>query len=117
MAKRIRLSSISTDSWETNWLKCCLCQEDTDESLSSSKDGFKMLAKNVPKFQELNSLPIPLDIRRLDDGDQKTLSDHGAKYHTSCRLKFNNTKLKRAEDKHDSMTQSKGDTCESPKFT
>ena len=60
-----------------------------------------------------------MDIRRLDDGKgiEKTLSDHGAKYHTSCRLKFNNTKLKRAEDKHDSMKQSKGDTCESPKFT
>ena len=119
MAKRIRLSSISTDSWDTNWLKCCLCQEDTDESLLSTVDGYKMLARNVPKFQELNSLPIPLDITRLDDGDgiEKTLQDHDAKYHPSCRIKFNNTKLKRAEEKQDSMAKSKSETGKSPKLS
>lgn len=116
MAKRIRLSTVSTDSWETDWFKCCLCQEDTGEPLSASKEGFKMLANNVPKFNELNSLPIPLDIRRLDEGGgiERTMLDREAKYHTSCRLKFNNTKLKRATDKADSKNKPKDDTCESP---
>ncbi|VDI47351.1 Hypothetical predicted protein [Mytilus galloprovincialis] len=104
MAKRIRLSSVSTDSWETDWTKCCLCQEDTVETLKLTADGYKMLAINIPKFHEINSLPIPLDVKRFNNGSgiESTLTTNEAKYHPSCRIKFNNTKLKRVEQRYES---------------
>ena len=119
MAKRIRLSSVATDtcSWKTDWIKCCLCQEDTNEVLKATDDGYTMLARNIPKFQEMKSLPISLDIRRIDDGEgiEATLKLHDAKYHPSCRIKFNNTKLKRSKEKHES-TKYPIALCGSPKF-
>ena len=66
MSKRIRLSSVSTGSWDTDWFKCCLCQGDTIGSLISSAEGYQMLAKHIPLCNEVNALPIPMDIRRLD---------------------------------------------------
>jgi hypothetical protein len=99
MTKRIRLSSVSIGSWDTDWFKYCLCQGDTIESLISSAEGYQMLAKHIPLFNEVNALPIPMDIRRLDDdtGIDATLIGNNAKYHNSCRIKFNNTKLLRVQ--------------------
>ncbi|CAC5423155.1 unnamed protein product [Mytilus coruscus] len=113
MAKRIRLSSVSTDSWETDWSKCCLCQEDTVETLKLTADGYKMLATNIPKFLEMNSLPIPLDVRRFNNGSgiESTLTTNEAKYNPSCRIKFNNTKLKRAEQRYESTKSIKSEPC------
>ena len=72
-----------------------LCQGDTIESLISTAEGYQMLAKNISSFIEVNALPIPMDIRRLDDGTgiDATLMDNNVKYHNNCRLKYNNTKL------------------------
>jgi hypothetical protein len=58
-----------------------------------------MLAKHIPLFNEVNALPIPMDIRCLDDdtGIDATLIGNNAKYHNSCRIKFNNTKLLRVQ--------------------
>ncbi|KAJ7376704.1 hypothetical protein OS493_033327 [Desmophyllum pertusum] len=57
------------------------------------------LATNIPLFHSLNALPIKLDPKRLDEGGgiNETLRQKKAKYHESCRLLFNNTKLHRAE--------------------
>ena len=47
---------------------------------------------------------------------KKEKKKHDAKYHESCRLKFNNTKLQRAQKRH----QPRDDNCSdqpSPKFT
>jgi hypothetical protein len=43
-------------------------------------------------------MPIPLGIRRIDEGDgiEAALLKNEAKYHESCRLMFNNTKLQSA---------------------
>ncbi|CAC5384046.1 unnamed protein product [Mytilus coruscus] len=113
MAKRNRLSSVSTDSWETDWQKCCLCQEDTVVTLKSTIDGYKMLATNIPKFHEMNSLPIPLDVRRLNNGSgiESILTVNEPKYHPSCRIKFNNTK-----QRNESTKSTKTETGCSPKF-
>ena len=119
MAKRIRLSASPTDSWETDWTKCCLCQEDTVEPLKSSDEGYRMLGKNIPLFHEANALPIPLDIRRLDNGNgiENTLKTKSAKYHNLCRIKFNNTKLERVQKrKTSSLPSGSSPTCSSPKF-
>ena len=78
----IRFSSVSTGNWDTDWFKCCLYQSGTIGSLIPSAEGYQILAKAIPLFSKVNALPIPMDIRRLD-----------GKYHNSCRLKYNNTKL------------------------
>ena len=58
-----------------------------------------MLATNIPLFDEINALPLILDPARLDEGGgiEAMLRRNEAKYHTSCRLLFNNTKLDRAK--------------------
>ena len=50
-------------------------------------------------FHLINALPIPIDIKRLDDGSGKenTLRLNNAKYHNTCRLMLNNIKLERAQ--------------------
>ena len=47
----------------------------------------------------MHEMFIALNICRLDDGDGmvSTLVSSKARYHDYCRLKFNNTKLKRAQ--------------------
>ncbi|CAC5421078.1 unnamed protein product [Mytilus coruscus] len=77
-----------------------------------------MLATNIPKFHEMNSLPILLDVRRFYNGSgiESTLTTNEAKYHSSCRIKFNNTKLKRAEQRYESTKSIKSEPCCSPKF-
>jgi hypothetical protein len=55
-----------------------------------AKSGYRTLSKNIPEFAKINEMPIPLDIRRIAEGDE-------IKYHESCRLMFNNTKLQRVK--------------------
>ncbi len=98
---------------KTDWRKCCLCQTDKKEELKSppthytfspENNGYPMIATNVPLFQAINQLPIRLDMSRLDDGGgtEETLRRNNAKYHQSCHLMCNNSKLecarKRAAD-------------------
>ena len=47
----------------------------------------------------MNEMPIAIDIRRIDNGGgiESTLVQNKARYHDSCRLKFNNTKLQHAQ--------------------
>ena len=96
----------NSTSVKTDWMKCCLCQEEEKEKLISpptsitlEEDGYTNIAKNIPLFHNINELPILLNPSRLDEGGgiEATLRRNSAKYHQSCRFKFNNTKLKRAE--------------------
>jgi hypothetical protein len=91
----------------TDWNQCVLCQTDTSETLccpAASKrptggSGYKTLANHLLSFSEIGCLPKSIDLSRLDDGEgmQATFEHHGAKWHNSCRLKFNQTELLRAE--------------------
>ena len=99
--------TMASNSWHTDWAKCCLCQMDTKECLISPRsnptkgadDEYGLLARNIPQFQSVSQLPIKLDPARLDDGSgiQETLKTNHAQYHASCRILFNNTKLQRAQ--------------------
>ena len=91
----------------TDWSKCCLCQTEKEEELKSpptryeakgDRDGYVMIARNVPLFKDINRLPILLDSKRLDEGNgiEDTLRKNQTKYHQSCRLMFSNSKLERA---------------------
>ena len=83
---------------ETVWTKCFLCQIDNDEQLVNLKCVYETL------FHSLNVLPMPLNLKRLDDGSglETTLKDNHAKDHNSCRLFFNNSKLSRIRQKCES---------------
>lgn len=126
MSKRIRLSLSAQEKQSTDWSKCFICQEDKFEALKSppkktnlAKSGYKTLSKNIPEFAKINEMPIPLDIRRVDEGGgiEAALIKNEAKYHESCRLQFNNTKLQRAQKRHKSPDMTLSDEPSSSKFT
>ena len=63
---------------KTEWSICCLCQEVTQEQLqfparNKSYDvvvgqGYSSLARNIRRLNELQEMPMPIDLRRLDEG-------------------------------------------------
>ena len=105
-------SKETATSAKTDWSICLLCQEATPELLqcpAQSKrhdvvlgQGYSSLAKNIRRFNELQEMPMPIDLRRLDAGSgmEATMLEHQAKWHPSCNRKFNTTKLQRAEKRH-----------------
>ena len=113
MSKRFRLahaertSSTSQQLTTTDWRLCIICQKDKNETLtkpeqSKRKDigsGYSSLAENLIKFNELGELPGSLQLERLDDGHgiEAAMVAHGAQYHHTCKLQYNNTKLHRAQ--------------------
>jgi hypothetical protein len=89
-----------------DWNKCVLCQEDTTETLSCQADsmritgsGYKTLADNLLSFNQIGCLPkcIYLSRRSNGEGIQSTFQNHKAKWHDSCRLKYNKTALPRTQ--------------------
>ena len=88
-----------------NWDLCILCQENgtglqcpyaVKNNKASVGSGYKTLAEQLTNFSELGHMPIDVDIKQLDDGDgiEATLMRHHAGWHKTCRLKFNQTKLR-----------------------
>ena len=90
-----------------DWNKCVLCQTNTSESLCCPADskrgakgtGYKTTAENLLAFKKLGCLPKTINLSRIDEGEgvEASFHHHKAKWHDSCRLKFNKTKLQRAE--------------------
>lgn len=106
--------SATIPNQQTDWNKCCPCQQDKKDELKSppsykaEHDDYCNIAENVPLFHAINELPIPLNPARLNDGDGigETLRKNKAVYHQTCRLMFNNTKLKRAQKRKSSTDTS-----------
>lgn len=102
------LSAISRSTPEPiDWTFCAFCQESSPAALqcpalSKRTDigaGYDSLADNLKYFLELDKQPVPVDISRLDEGDDivKTLSQHLAKWHQFCRLKCSASRLARVQ--------------------
>ena len=74
--------------------------------------GYSTLSLNITRFSELNELPMPIDLIRMDEGNgvEVTLRKNEAKWHKPCHSKFNITKLKRAEKRKYSIEGSDLDT-------
>ena len=93
----------------TDWTLCALCQQTSSESLidpfksknKSQSTGYETLADNLRSLDELNSLPLCITISRLDDGTgiEETLKLHNAKWHKTCYVMCNKTKVDRAYKK------------------
>ena len=66
------------DGTSVNWTKCILCQETTSEphqcpgntrrSDIERGTGYHTLASYILKFSEIRSLPIPINVEKLDEG-------------------------------------------------
>ena len=73
---------------KTDWNKCLLCQEVTSEvpRCWCHGKGYSTLSLNITRFSELNELPMPIDLRRLDEGNgvEATLRKNMAKWHKFC---------------------------------
>ena len=95
---------------ETHWSLCFICQETTPESLTCPSQNarqdmgssYNILAGYQKRFSELGLLPKSLLLNRLDEGSgiEAALSTNNALYHKTCRLRYNKTKLDRAEKRH-----------------
>ena len=93
-------SQTSAQTVVTDWSKCFLCQENTIESHRGRQGaGYSTITDLLEGFSVIDSLPKTLNLSRLDDGEgvEVTLKEHKAKWHDSCRLRYNKTKLQRAE--------------------
>ena len=106
----------------TDWTLCVLCQQATSEHLqcpANSKkkcgNGWVTLANNLIRFQRCDSMPLSIDLARIDErnGIEASLKKNFAKWHKSCSLKFNNQAVERAERKR----RSNDDDSGSRKFT
>jgi hypothetical protein len=105
---------------------CIFCQLDKDEVLKCSqypteclKSGYKTHSNNIPEFFQINEMSMPIDVCRIDNGDgiDNTLINHHAKYHEACRLIFNNTKLKRVQQRRCPSEKRSADQSTSSKLT
>lgn len=106
--KLLRLTTLQRIK-NIDWEKCIICQENTsdvlqypaDSSRSDAGVGYVRFEENFTRFKELGALPVKIEAERLDNGSgiSNTLLVNKAKWHKSCNLKFNSTKLERAEKK------------------
>ena len=111
----------------TDWSQCIFCQQSTNENLACPAEskrtdvgaGYFTVAENLKRFEDLGSLPIALDISRLDEGNGigATLLARAAKWHLSCKVKFNATKLKRAEKRASSSLPTETDELPTKRYT
>jgi hypothetical protein len=87
-----------------DWSKCVMCQEGSPERLicpanSTEGAGYKTMAENLEAFDKIGCLPNRLQLTQLDEGQgiEMVFRLHEAKWHDSCRLRYNKTQLRRAE--------------------
>lgn len=103
-----------------------MCQEDTTEVLrcpaestcDKQRVGYAIIVDLLLGFSKIDCLPRSLNLSRLDDGEgiEATLMQHRAKWHDSCRLKYNKTQLRRAEKRKRPIVDAMDTTC-TKKFT
>ena len=111
--------SSSSCTAKTDWKLCIICQEDKAEAsrcpLRSKRtdkgSGYSSLAEHLIQFNELGQLPSTLPLERLDEGQgiEAAMIVKKAQYHNKCKLKYNITKLPRAQKQtlgsHDQQTE------------
>ena len=105
MAKRYKvvnpLQSGTSIEFLTDWSKCIFCQEDLSEKLHCPAEsrrntmgaGYKTTSDLLMDFSRTGCLPKTMDLSRFDDGNgiEAAFVQHKAKWHDSCRLKYNKT--------------------------
>ena len=88
-AETLTPKQISIIAGKIFWDLCILCQENgtrlqcpyaVKSNKASVGSGYNTLAEQLTKFNELGHMPIDVDIKQLDDGDdiEATLMRHHA---------------------------------------
>ena len=97
-----------------DWKFCIICQESKKEPLKcplnahgtgNKSKAYETILTSVSEFRELNKLPVAVVFG--EDMDTNQLTTNQAKWHKSCYLKFNDSKLQRARKRehNDSITE------------
>ena len=99
-----------SSSSKTDWNLCVVCQGSKAETLQCPVDskrsdvgpGYKTLAENIQQLNQLGCMPVQINLSRLNEGDgiESTFLHYRARWHKSCYLLFNSTKLNRAKKRH-----------------
>ncbi|KAG7162446.1 hypothetical protein Hamer_G007990 [Homarus americanus] len=117
--KLVDVSSLDTPRTPAsfNWELCVICQDKKAERLrypAASKRhdggaGYKLLADNLLAFNELGEV-VGVYIEGHDEGEgiERTLTTRQAKWHKSCRVRYDNLKLQRAQKRKESSGQEAG---------
>lgn len=123
----LRYPQASAQVVVTDWSKCFLCQEDSTEVLQCPAEsrrgtqgaGYSTIADLLMGFSAIGCLPKTLNLSRLDDGEgvEATLKKHKARWHDSCRLRYNKTQLRRAEKRKRLVDDDEGDTEANMRFS
>ena len=100
-------STSGRQSLDVDWTQCVLCQQDTEETLicpgfsrkQATGAGYKTLADSLLAFDRIVCLPKTINLSSLDEGEgiEFSFRCHNARWHDTCRLQYNKTKLQRAE--------------------
>jgi len=63
--------------------------------------GYATIAEHIQELHSLGALPMDINLSRLDDGQgmDVTLSQHNARWHKTCHVKFSQQKVERARKK------------------
>ena len=113
---------------KTDYRKCILCQKVTSEPLQCPAEskrhdvgagqGYATFSTNVTLFNDIHEMPMPIDLRRLNEGKgiEVTLLENKGKWHKSCQTQFNSTKLQRAVKRRASTHTGISDETVSKKF-
>ena len=122
-------SSFSGKNVITDWSKCVICQVDSDESLKcpvssnrvdlGSGAAYATFERDILGYDAINELPHSISVSRLNDGSGvcSTMIHNEAKWHRSCRLNYNSTKLQRLEKRKSCETADQTDSVNSSKRT
>lgn len=70
------MSCLPKDAVKTNWVQCVICQENTEEALQCPAEskrtdvgaGYKTLADNIIRFEQLKCMPLAINLERLAVG-------------------------------------------------
>lgn len=123
IAESTSLSTITVD-----WSKCCLCQSNNTDNLvcpARNKDrskvisGYTSVADNLCAFKEIGELSSLKHFDQLNEssGIATTLRNREAKWHKSCVLQYNSTKLERAQKRCEASKQTAENHPESDRST
>ena len=102
MSKKRKFELVDISNWpnervsEINWELCVVCQKDVSKPLiNPTVAGLKSLATNLTEFAQHNALPATVRFDLLDDGSGllQSLQNHNAKYHKTCRSKYDAQKI------------------------
>ena len=109
---------------ETKWERCFICQVITQESLmcpatnsrqSDKSLGYRSIAEQLKKFEEIGELPVSIQSRIHSVGNlAEKLLENEAKFHKQCKNRYDDHHYQRACKKRKSLASDETDSFSPP---